>query len=277
MFTDKHTVAPQKLIKFISASLILWASLSGLSHAYFPLLTDNTGTQGASGNQLEISYSYIKNSGVPFDENGISLDRENAYTNLMPATYTRGLTDDIDLFAGVVRQLSATSGWMNSSVGVKWRFLGEKDKGWSFAVKPALYIPVSTSMQQNGLGNAKTNWGMSMIGSYLHESYEVHLNASYTSNQYQVTQDSEAIRTNLWSLSVAPVWVMNEQWKLALDAGIQSNPSYSSNTVMYGQIAGIYAPVENVQIGLGLMASPAINSPSKEYNLVVSTGITWQF
>ena len=78
MFTDKHTVAPQKLIKFISASLTLWASLSGLSHAYFPLLTDDTGTQGASGNQLEISYSYIKNSGVPFDENGISLDRENA-------------------------------------------------------------------------------------------------------------------------------------------------------------------------------------------------------
>jgi hypothetical protein len=30
------------------------------AHAYFPFLTDDTGTQGEGGNQLELNYVFIK-------------------------------------------------------------------------------------------------------------------------------------------------------------------------------------------------------------------------
>ncbi len=267
-------------LRLRSIILSLTASFSVLSsipaHAYFPFITDDTGTQGQGGNQLELNYIFIKERGVGLAEDGTYYPGEFGTSNSFPMTYTRGLTDDLDVFVGIIRQTSPTNGWMNSSIGFKWRFAGDAEEGWSFAIKPALLTPVSRSMEASGLGNGKTNGTVSLISSYLQPKYEVHVNARYTSNlSYSGAEEQQA--QHLWGVSVAPVWVLNHQWKLGVDAGLETNPNATSAQVAYAQIGAVYAPVKNLQIGLGLMGNRALGSPSREYNWSVMSGVTWQF
>ena len=250
--------------------------LSLPSHAYFPFVTDDTGTQGEGGNQLELNYVFTKERGVGVAADGTYFPGDYGTSNAFPITYTRGLTDDLDVFVGIVRQTSPTNGWMNSAIGLKWRFAGNAEEGWSFAIKPALLTPVSRSMEASGLGNGKTNGTVSLISSYLQPTYEVHLNARYTSNfSYSGAEEQQA--QNLWGVSVAPVWVLNQQWKLGLDAGLDTNPNATSAQVAYAQIGAVYAPIKNVQLGLGVIGSRALGSPSREYNWSIISGVTWQF
>lgn len=245
-------------------------------YAYFPFITDDTGTQGDGGNQLELNYIFIKERGVGLAEDGTYYPGDYGTSNSFPITYTRGLTDDLDLFVGIIRQTSPTNGWMNSAIGFKWRFAGDAEEGWSFAVKPALLTPVSRSMEASGLGNGKTNGSVSLISSYIQPKYEVHLNARYTSNfSYSGLEEQQA--QHLWGISVAPVWVLSPQWKLGVDAGLDTNPNTTSARVAYGQIGAVYAPIKNLQLGLGLMGNRALGSPSREYNWTVMSGVTWQF
>jgi hypothetical protein len=258
----------------LAASLLLFFSTPAL--AYFPFLTDDTGTQGQGGNQLELNYVFIKERGVGLAEDGTYYSGNYGTSNSFPMTYTRGLTDDLDLFVGIIRQTSPTNGWMNSAIGLKWRFAGDAEEGWSFAIKPALLTPVSRSMEASGLGNGKTNGSVSLISSYIQPKYEIHLNARYTSNfSYSGSEEQQA--QHLWGVSVAPVWVLNHQWKLGIDAGLETNPNATSAQVAYGQIGVVFAPVKNIQIGLGLLGNRALGSPSREYNWSLMSGVTWQF
>jgi hypothetical protein len=262
-----------RLVKLVALALVF---LSPISYAYFPFITDDTGTQGTGGNQLELNYIFSKERGVGIADDGTYFPGDYGTSNAFPVTYTRGLTDDLDVFVGMIRQTSPTNGWMNSAIGLKWRFAGDSEEGWSFAVKPALLTPVSRNMEASGLGNGKTNGTVSLISSYIQPKYEVHFNARYTSNfSYSGSADQQA--QHLWGVSVSPVWVLNEQWKLGVDTGLDTNPMATSAQVAYAQIGAVYAPIKNVQLGLGLMGNRAIGSPSREYNWSIMAGIAWQF
>ena len=247
------------------------------AHAYFPFVTDDTGTQGKGGNQLEFAYEFVKEHANQLNEDGVKIGTETGTANVWFASYTRGLTDDLDIFFGAARQTTPVNGWQNSEIGLKWVFAGDQGKGWSAALKPGVILPVSKSMQNSGLGNAETNWSLTLIGSYVHEDYEVHLNAGYSSNRYATTSTSESQRTNLWTISAAPVLVLNEQWKLGLDVGLTTNPGYNSRYQAFGGLGLVYAPVENLQIGLGAYATPAINSNDNGWGYTITTGLTFQF
>ncbi len=132
-------------------------------------------------------------------------------------------------------------------------------------------------MQNSGLGNAQTNGNLTFIASYLSDDAELHLNAGYVSNRMSGSSDSDSQRTNIWSISAAPVWVVNDQWKLALDFGLQTNPDPNSQYLALAEIAVMYAPTKDIQLGLGVIASPAINGQRVNNSLTVTTGITWQF
>jgi hypothetical protein len=268
----------QESIKVIMHRLIfiLLITLPFSSQAYFPFLTDDSGTQGKNGNQLELNYVFVKERGLGIAEDGTYIPENIGVSNAFPITYTRGLTDDLDVFVGMIRQTSPTNGWMNSGIGFKWRFAGDPDEGWSFAVKPVLLTPVTKNMEASGLGNGKTNGSISLISSYIQPKYEVHLNARYTSNlSYGGIDEQQA--QHLWGASVSPIWIINEKWKLGIDTGLDTNPNTTSNLVAYAQVGAVYAPVKNVQLGLGLIGNRALGSPSREYNWSIMTGIAWQF
>ena len=65
--------------------------VSGSASALQPLIPDDTGTQGAGGNQLEASYSR--------DRTRVGGDTERVHT--VPLGYTYGLTDSVDIYASV--------------------------------------------------------------------------------------------------------------------------------------------------------------------------------
>ncbi|MDP4591042.1 MAG: hypothetical protein NWS57_08125, partial [Burkholderiaceae bacterium] len=63
----------------------------------------------------------------------------------------------------------------------------------------------------------------------------------------------------------------------SLDFGLQTNPDQNSQFIGLAEIAVVYAPVKNVQLGLGIITSPAINGQRSNEGLTVTTGVTWQF
>ena len=81
-------------IKFIRSFKFLTtvglACLAFPATAFQPLITDDTGTQGSAGNQLEFSFN---------QEHAKTTD-ETVRSYSLPVGYTRGITDSIDLFAG---------------------------------------------------------------------------------------------------------------------------------------------------------------------------------
>ena len=91
----------------------------GLGQGFQPLITDDTGTQGARGNQIEVAYSRAEDK-----EAGV-----RTVTHYVPLVYTRGITDALDLYAGSIYQRIAPPGpssdergWSNTAIGAKWRF-----------------------------------------------------------------------------------------------------------------------------------------------------------
>lgn len=267
----------KKPIKLASTALAISLAFVALAQAYFPLITDDTGTQGAGGNQIEIDYLFNKSNNAVFDDAGRYVKDTQGTSNAFPLSYTYGVSENVDIFLGMSRQTSPISGWQSSAVGLKWVFAGDQTKGWSAAIKPTLTLPVSKTMQDNGLGPAKTNVSVALISSYLADTHEWHFNIGYGSNRLSVTDNTESERSNLWAASLAPVLVLDPQWKLAFDLGIQTNPTYNSRYSAFGEIALVYKPVDNVQLGLGLIYAPDLNANDNAYNYGVATGVTYQF
>ena len=261
-----------------SLTVVLALAAIGLTspvHAFSPLATDDSGTQGKGGNQVELGYVFERSTNLDLElDDRVDI---NGYSATVPLTYTYGVNDTIDVSIGLSRQLRAPRGWQNSELGLKWNFYGDQSKGLSAAIKPTILIPVSNNMQSNGLGTARTNWGVALIGSYLSDHYELHANLKYNSNYQASIPGWEFERNHLWTASVAPVWVINDQWKAGLDLGIQTNPGYNSKYEAFTQLAVSYAPIENLQIGFGVGTSHAIGSEDKSRGLNVSTTLSYQF
>jgi hypothetical protein len=258
-------------------ALVAASTLSNATYAFFPFVTDDTGTQGQGGNQIELDYAFTKEYSDEVDEDGRFVDTTSGISNAFPMTYTYGVTDNVDVYIGLSRQTSPVNGWQNTEIGAKWVFAGDQSNGWSAAIKPAIILPVASGMQDDGLGNAETNWGLTLIGSYLADDYELHANAGYTSNRYAITANAEAQRTNLWGISIAPVLVLNDQWKVGVDLGFQTNPGYNSNYSSFWELGVQYAPIENLQLGLGFIASPALNASDNGWSYSITTGLAYQF
>lgn len=258
-------------------ALATTASVTPAAHAFFPFVTDDTGTQGQGGNQIELNYEFVKEHNDELDLEGRVIGTASGTANALPASYTFGITDNVDVFVGLARQTSPVNGWLNTEIGAKWVFAGDQSAGWSVAIKPTLLLPVSKNMQDQGLGNAKTNVGLTLVGSLMADRHELHLNLDYTSNQYATTADSEQQRKSLWRVSAAPVYVINDQWKAGIDVGFETNPTYSSQYQAFGEIGIQYAPLENLQIGLGLIGATGLNSSGNGWSYAITTGVAYQF
>lgn len=261
----------------VTTAATLLLSLIAPAQAYFPLITDDTGTQGTGGNQIEVDYVFNKNRSTTYDDAGRFVENTQGISNAFPLAYTYGVSENVDVFFGMSRQTSPINGWQSSALGLKWVFTGDQTKGWSAAIKPTVTLPVSKTMQENGLGPAKTNVSVTLISSYLSDTHEWHFNVGYGSNRQGATENTEPERTNLWAASLAPVIVLDPQWKLAFDLGIQTNTGYNSRYSSFGEIALIYAPVRNLQLGLGVVYAPDLNASDRAYSYGITTGVTYQF
>jgi hypothetical protein len=260
--------------------------------AFEPLNTDDAATVGRNVNQIE-QYIYVLNNKAAEDISVINSNGEEfrglGRATAAPFTYTRGLSETVEAsFASTyyANPNGSYSPLSNYVLGLKWRFWGDGEKGWAFAVKPTITLPASTSQQAVGIGFASTNYELNLISSYYWDQIHVHSNVSYARNPYNtnypVSGSIEPLRTNAYAFSIAPVWVVNARWRLALDFGAGSNILLNANRFSdYGMLAAIYSITPDVDLGLSIMRSAAnfgtVFSGSGIYSLRSEAGVTWRF
>jgi hypothetical protein len=282
------------LINLIFALMTLF--LIGQAQAFEPLNTDDAGTVKKDGNQIEMYFYSINKVDQPTGS-GQDLSSPGSEflgpgsANAFPFTYTRGISENVEIALGT--QYNATprannySPFSNYNLNAKWRFWGEEGDSLNLAVKPILQFPVSKQQQVVGFGQAAFNYGGTFIASYyFSEALEAHVNMGYMRSPYNVNYlnggSSSPLRLNIYSASIAPVWNVMDGLRLALDFGVQTNPSATEQqSTMYGMFAAIIGLSESIDFGISMMRSAQNtglvlvgNGPNSTR---LDTGITWRF
>lgn len=267
-----HKGAKGSRMKSAVPSFACMALLPGLACAFQPLVTDDTGTQGAGGNQIEVSYNR-------------TVDRtpgERSVTHEVPLVFTRGITDALDLFIGIARQrlvagapAPAEGGWGNTVVGAKWRFYEDDARKRSLAFKPEVQLPVSGTREARGLGTARASYGAGVLLTQETAFGAVHANAAVERVNYADDALNQAERRTRYRLSVAPVWDLAPDWKLAVDAGAVTNPDPSARSyLLYAELGAIYSPSKDLDLAFGIVRN------FRDGNLTTTQatiGLTWRF
>jgi hypothetical protein len=272
-----------KRVLFSSTLLAVLAAFSTPSSALQPLITDDTGTQGAGGNQLEVSFNRERTR--TDGEEGEEGERgKTERVRSVPVAYTYGVTETLDVYGGVeharirirdAEEKDSASGFVNTVIGAKWRFFENEASGTSLAIKPEVALPVSSQREKDGLGTGRTSGSLTFILSQDLPFGSVHFNAGVGRDRFRHSEDNPS--ASIRHFSVAPVWDISEQWKLALDVGVDRERS-DGHTVRtrYSEIAASYAPSENLEFALGYIRATDDEHPkSKTHGLMF--GLTWCF
>lgn len=254
-------------------STLLIAALSGASlsaHALQPLVTDDTGTQGDGGNQIEFSYNHDR----------ARANGETERTHGLPATYTYGLTDGIDIGIGIEYDRikssdDSHSGLSNTVIGAKWRFYDNETSGTSLAIKPEVVLPVSGQRELEGLGVGKTSGNLTLIMTQTVPFGAVHVNAGVGRERFK--DSDENADTTHKRFSVAPVWDVSEQWKLAADVGLEAaRASGITVTNRFIELGALYAANKDVDLAFGITHARD-NAENTTTTNSFTMGVTWRF
>lgn len=259
-----------------SASWFRWtlclALLPATASAHQPLTTDDTGTQGAGGNQIEAAYNRTSDKQAG----------NRTLTHEIPLVYTRGITDALDLYGGGSHQRIAPSapgvaetGWGNPMLGAKWRFYENEQSKLSFALKPELQLPVSGAGEMRGLGTMRTSWRLDLLMTQETGFGAIHVNLASTQVNFGDNALNDATRRSQYRLSAAPVWNVTGQWRLLLDAGIMTNTDRSQKMRMgYVELGAIYSPSKDLDFALGVIRN---TSDGQVSSTQLTTGVAWRF
>ncbi|MBE0624333.1 MAG: transporter [Burkholderiales bacterium] len=254
------------------AALIALAGFSLPAYAYQPLVTDDTGTQGKGGNQLE--FALVEDRA----ETAGAVDHLRA----LAVVYTRGVSETIDVFAGLVYSQirsdtpgSDASGDSDPLFGIKWRFYQDEKTGTSLALKPAIIVPAGAGGDNAALGNGKASGNLSLLLTHEAGFGAIHLNAGVFRNRYRDTDSNPDATTT--RVSIAPVWDVSAQWKLAIDVGTESERAEGNSVrAYYAELGAIYSPSKDLDWSLGILRSSNNDSPGTTRN-TASAGLTWRF
>jgi hypothetical protein len=251
--------------------LLMLVESANPAFAFQPLVTDDTGTQGTGGNQIEAAFNWSRDT----------LPGEKEIARGVPLVYTRGITETLDLYVGSTYQrISASAspterGWGNTAFGAKWRFYENEARKVSLALKPEIRLPVSESREARGLGAARTGYAAAFIVTQQTAFGAVHANLAAERLRHEDPAPAAAERGTRYRLSVAPVWDVSERWKVAFDTGIATNPDPAARRYLaYAELGAIYAPVKDLEIALGVIR----NFRDGEVRTTQATlGLSWRF
>ncbi len=255
---------------FVRPLLFVAAVLVTAAQAAQPLITDDTGTQGKGGHQIEISQT----------QDRLRQAAERSRSRATALTYTVGLSDRTDLFVSSSYQglrlsgQTPASGWGNPVLGVKWRVWEHEASKTSLALKPELVLPVSAGGEAYGLGAGRISYALNGIMTRETAFGALHFNVALNRDRMRNSLESErGVR-----YSVAPVWDLNASWKLALDMGLETSRSGTGIRVRsrFVEVGAIYSPDKNQDWALGLIRSTDNDTPESTRRTLTG-GWTWRF
>lgn len=254
-----YSIRPQ-LFKAGAIGLIC---VSAPAFAYHPLVTDDTGTQGFGRNQIEIGYDHGRSV-----QDGIV---SNSHS--FPLTYTRGVTDALDLYVGTTRLTSPTAGWSNVGLGAKWRFYENEFRGLSLGLEPKVQLPVSAADEARGLGNGKTSYSLAFLVTQNTSFGQLLGNVAVGRDNF--ADPATVRRQTTYRVSAASVWDVKETWRVAVDVGIKTNTDVTQRYQMgYVELGAIYSPNKNLDLSAGLIREVK-DGPTE--NTTLTTEVTWRF
>ena len=229
---------------------LLVPSAAWASH---PLITDDAGTVGQGHFQFEVSGQADHNK-----EGG-----KTTGGGLAAATLSYGITDTIDLVVGVPYLWTENdNGFSDTSVDVKFRVF-EKD-GLSFAIKPGLSLP--TGDDDKGLGMGRLGGHLYLIGTKEIGAWSFNVNLGYIRNETSGDTDEK----NIWHASVAAIYTLNDQWKIAADIVADRNTDNDGDNDPVSAIAGvIFSPTKDIDFDFGVKRG--ITSSAPDWSLMAGT------
>ncbi|MGH8687558.1 MAG: hypothetical protein ACREVQ_07600 [Burkholderiales bacterium] len=149
-------------------SAILAGGLLAATNLYagYPLITEDTGTSGAGGWQLE----------------GVA-ERQAAHVTGVLTTYdtlalSHGLGERVDVQGVLPWYQGGSQGVGDPEVNLKWRFY--EHGAFSAGVKPAVTLPAGDPAE--GTGTGKATWAVTVIGSYVSGPLAVNADLKYLRN-----------------------------------------------------------------------------------------------
>jgi hypothetical protein len=244
--------------------------LADSAFANYPLLTDDTGTQGIMKFQLDTSaeFSWDRATG-----NGVTTKTAGQSLNL---GITAGVLDPLDLVLILpfswqqVRKDKVTvydqGGLHDLSLALKWRFveLGPA----SLAIKPAITFP--SGDYNRGLGAARPAYGATLISTVEFKPVAVHTNIGYTYQNY-TDADRDASREHLWNLSVGGTVEVLKHLLIVAEIGAATNANRACATWPMFVTGGLtYTVLDNLDLALGVKGR--LNEPVPDVTIL--TGVT---
>ncbi len=226
---------------------------AGNALAAHPLITDDTGTQGKGRFQLEVNGEYGDDSETTLD---VKADTSGS---ALESVFSVGIADTVDLVLAVPYEWSRakengeltsdTDGIADLSLELKWRFF-EKN-GFSLAFKPAVSFP--SGDVDKGLGTGKVGYGATLIVTHAFDPFAVHLNLGYSHTRFNLQEDRDANRTDIWHVSIAGTAQAMEGLQLAANVGLETCSDKTSDTPPAFFIGGaIYSLNDYLDLDLGV-------------------------
>ena len=244
-----------------------YLALSSTAFGFQPLVTDDTGTQGSGGKQLELVMAREKT------------DADKTCAGSL--VYTQGLDDALDAFIELGQQrvdttgIGEESGPTNPAIGLKWRFYQNEQKT-SLAIKSIYVAPLSGEDEDKGLGTGESSQFLSLILTQVMNWGAVHANLNARRQKYS-NQDNGPDE-NITEFSVAPVWNVSEEWQLAIDLGERRGEANGANTrSRFGELGIIFSPTANVDFALGYIEEWDRDRITQNDSKIITGGVTWRF
>ncbi len=227
---------------------VLFASGAYGAH---PLNTEDTGTQGKGGWQLEV--------------NGERNEDQSVKGAQAAAVLSYGAAETIDLQFGVPWQdTGAERGAGDLVAALKWKFW--EQGALSAGLRAGVTAP--TGDEDRALGNGKPTWAALLIGQYEGERWIFLAHAGYRRNS-----NTFGDRESISEISAAALYKATAQLKLLVDANRTTNPDPQSDQKIRQMVLGaIYSPSKDMDLDIGFRSG---NDAAIERAVMAGITLRW--
>jgi hypothetical protein len=236
--------------KGLCGQLVLFAIMlaPAATWAAHPLITDDTGTQGAGKYQLEASGNWQT------DKENEGGERVREIDSFATIVFTAGVAETLDVMVTVPYvwfetkesgTITKNNGFSDTVIEAKWRFY-DKEK-FSVAIKPGILLP--TGDGDRGLGTDHVGYSAFLISTVDAGPWSFDANLGYL-----YLPDSSEDRTSRWLGSLASRFAVAERWKIVGEIGAARNPNSTDSTYPgFAQIGLIYTPKDSLDLSSGFL------------------------
>jgi len=221
-----------------SAAAIAAVLFASGAYGAHPLNTEDTGTQGKGGWQLEVNGERSK------DKSRDTVDEMTVKGAQAAAVLSHGVAETMDLQFGLPWQDTGSErGAGDLFAALKWRFW---EQGALSAGLPA-GVSAPTGDEDRGPGNGKPTWAALLIGQYEGERWILLAHAGYRRNSNTLGD-----RESIGEISGAVLYKATGQLKLLVDANRTTNADPESNQKIRQMVLGaIYSPGKDLDLDIG--------------------------